>query len=201
MNDLVVVFTSVLSSGVVAALISASLTEAKERWVFRPSKIEEIYLNTTAWLKVVNTYFLRYITLCTGSTYDQVLDMELKAADNSTGDWHLKMKMNIEMYEQSLIPALRLVEQELRKLNEIRLALKECYAKTGQAAEFLTPLNNQILAFGRVSDALMAAVVERGVEIGAERGQAARAYEWASVKICSFVQRIRRLIAKGRYHS
>ena len=162
MNDFVVIFTSVLSSGVVAAVISALLTEAKERWTLRRSKIEEIYFSGSTW-----------------------------------GDQHLKMKMNIEIYERSLVPALRLVEQELGKLNDLRSALKNCYIRTGQASEFLTPLNNQLLAFGSVGDSLIAAVVQRGVEIGAERGQTARAYAWASVTTCGCAERIRRLISKG----
>jgi hypothetical protein len=187
MNGIGVVFTSVLSSGVVAAAISASFNEAKERWLLRRSKIEEIYLSSAAWLKFVQSAYLHYLRVCKGSiTYNQALDLQLKHAEktgsNTTGDQNLKMKMNIEMYEPSLVPALRLIEQELKKLNSVVFAIEDCCRKNGQLSEFLRPLDNQLEAFGAAGDALIAAVVLRGAEIGAERGQVTQAYEWAAVK-------------------
>ena len=163
MNSIAIVFTSVLSSGVVATAISFSFSEAKERWLLRRSKIEEIYLSGAAWLMFVNARFLPYLRVCNGSlTYSQVLDLEIKNADKSIGDQHLKMKMNIEMYERSLVPALRLMEQELEKLNKVRSDLTDCCAKTGQASTFGVPLRNQLLAFVTAGDALKDAAVKRG---------------------------------------
>lgn len=185
MNNFAVFFTTLLSSGVLATVISVSLTEAKEQRLLRRSKIEEIYLNGSAWLKSANATFLPFLKVCDGSlTYDQALDLPIKLlADTATGEQRLKMNMNIEMYERSLVPALRMVEQELAKLNEVYSGLRECYHQTGEASEFLAPFRSQLLAFGKAGDALIAAVVLRGTEIGAERGQAARAYEWASRQV------------------
>jgi len=141
MNGIAVVFTSVLSSGVVAAAISASFSEATERWCLRRSKIEEIYLSGAAWLTFANARFLPYLRVCNGSlTYSQVLDLDIKNADQAIGDHHLKMKMNIEMYERSLVPALRLMEQELEKLNKVHSELRNRYDQTGPASEFGVPL-------------------------------------------------------------
>ena len=109
MSDIAVIFASVLSSGVLATVISISLTEAKEQRLLRRSKIEEIYLNGSAWLKSANATFLPYLRVCEGGlTYNQALDLEIKGADKATGEQRLKLNMNIEMYEHSLIPALRL---------------------------------------------------------------------------------------------
>lgn len=186
MNDIAVVFTSVLSSGVVAAAISASFSEAKERWFLRRSKIEEIYLNGAAWLKFVNGTYLLYLSLCTGKlTYKQVLQMQQEKAEragvHTTGDQNLKMKMNIEMYEQSLIPALRLMEEELKKLTSVMYLIQRCCDKNEDVLKFFQPFNDQLGAFGNAGNALIAAVVKRGAEIGAEKGQIAKIYESASI--------------------
>ena len=91
-------------------MIGASFNEAKERWLLRRSKIEEIYLSGAAWLRFANASFLPFLDVCNGRlTYNQALDLPIKNAD-AVCDQFLKMKMNIEMYERSLIPALRLVE-------------------------------------------------------------------------------------------
>ncbi len=181
MNNFVVFFTTLLSSGVLATVISISLTEAKEQRLLRRSKIEEIYLNGSAWLNTANARFLPYLRVSEGDlTYNEALDLEIKNADKVTGEQRLKLNMNIEMYERSLIPALRLVDQELKKLNYVHSELRNRYAQTGEASEFLTPLKTQLLAFGKAGDALLEAVVLRGAEIGAERGLLARAYEWTT---------------------
>jgi hypothetical protein len=44
MNFFLHLLSSVISSSVVAALISAELAQSKERWSLRRTKIEEIYL-------------------------------------------------------------------------------------------------------------------------------------------------------------
>ena len=151
-------FTTLLSSGVLATVISFSLTEAKEKRLLRRSKIEEIYLNGSAWLNTANARFLPYLKVSKGDlTYNEALDLEIKNADKATGEQRLKLNMNIEMYERSLIPALRLVDQELKKLNYVRSGLRNRCAQTGEASEFLTPLKTQLLAFGKAGDALLEA--------------------------------------------
>ena len=190
MNDFGVIFTSIVSSSAVAAIISSSYAEEKERWVLRRSKIEEIYLSSSTWLKFVVGHFLRYISICDGTlTFNQVLDMELKDPDKAIGEQHLKMKMNVEMYERSLLPALRRVERDLESLSKMRMALKGCYVETAQATEFMSPLRDQIRAFGIAGDAFVQAVVQRGAEIGAERGQAARAYHLVRVRVSDCTKR------------
>jgi hypothetical protein len=123
------------------AAISASFSEAKERWLLRRSKIEEIYLSSAAWLKHVNATQLSYLHVCTGRlTYNQVLDLQLKSADTTIGDQNLRMKMNIKMYEPSLVPPLELMQCELEKLNSVISRLTDCCRKNGQASELLNPL-------------------------------------------------------------
>ncbi len=189
MSDIAVIFASVLSSGLLATVISISLTEAKEQRLLRRAKIEEIYLNGSAWLTAANGRFMPYLRVCDGDlTYNQALDLEIKNSDKATGEQRLKVNMNIEMYERSLIPALRLLDQELQKLDHIHAALRNRYAQTGEAADFLNPLKAQLLAFGKAGDTLMEAVVLRGTEIGAERGHLARAYEWAAHRVRSLLR-------------
>jgi hypothetical protein len=87
MNGIAVVFTSILSSGVVAAAISASFSEAKERWLLRRSKIEEIYLRSAKWLRYVDGTFLTYVPVCKGMlTYNQMLDLQKKHTDTAIGE-------------------------------------------------------------------------------------------------------------------
>jgi hypothetical protein len=79
MNNMGVVFTALLSSGVLAAVISVTLNEGKERRLLRRSKIEEIYLNGFVWLRAVDARFLPYLRVCDGKlTYNQALDLEIK---------------------------------------------------------------------------------------------------------------------------
>jgi hypothetical protein len=183
MDSLAVIFTSVFSSGVFAALTSASFTEAKERWVLRRAKIEDIYLSTAGWLKEAQAQFVPYLHVCEGKiSYNQMLDLQINYAKEDTGDQHLKMKMNIEMYERSLIPALTLMQGELKRLNELCSLLKDCYCETGQASEFLEPMRAQLISFGKAGDTLLEAVVSRGAQIGAERGQIAQFRDRALLK-------------------
>jgi hypothetical protein len=172
-------------------VISASFTEAKERWLLRRSKIEEIYLSGATWLTSADVCFLPYLDVCSGGlTYNQALDLQIKNTDKAIGDQFLKMKMNIEMFERSLIPALRLVEQEREKIGGIHSAIRDCYAETGQASEFSATLNNQLLAFVKAGDALKDAVARRGAEIGAEKGQVARAFESVTLRLSEFRRRL-----------
>jgi hypothetical protein len=169
-NNLWVILASILSSGVVASIISASLTDAKEKRILRRQKVEEIYLGAAAWLTTAEIHFLRYLRVCEGSlSYNQVLDMEI-AHGASAGDHHLRMRMNIEMYEHRLIPALRVVEKELELMNRLRSAIRNCYDETGQASELTDTYREQLLRFGKAGDALKGAIIDRGSEIGRELG-------------------------------
>ena len=169
-NSLWVILASILSSGVVASIISASLTDAKEKRLLRRQKIEEIYLGAAAWLSSAEIVFLRYLRVCEGSlTYNQVLDMEI-ANGAPASDHHLRMRMNIEMYEHGLVAALRTVENELGQMNRLRSAVRGCYDETGQASELEDTYREQLLRFGKAGDALKRAIIERGSEIGRELG-------------------------------
>jgi hypothetical protein len=188
MGSLLVVVTSVLSSGVIAAIISFSFAEAKERWLLRRTKIEEIYLNATEWLKAASINFLPAVGVCKGDlTYNQMLDQQLKGQENAS-DFGLKLlrvKMDIYLYEPSLIPAYEWVERERGRTVRVIFAIRDCWEKTGQASECLGPLNKQLDAFEAASAALEKAVIERGVAIGAEKSQAAKAYDFVRSALSS----------------
>jgi len=198
MDSLAWFLTTVLSSGLIAAMIAPSFNEAKERWLLRRQKIEEIYLCAATWLNFANGHFLPYLDVCNGRlTYNQKLDIELKNADTEIGSHLLKTRMNIEMYERSLIPALQVVEQELKILVKILSEIRNCYDKTGQASEFLVPLTSQLLTFGKAGDALISAVAQRGAEIGAERGQFVQAFRRAYIMVKRCLNRVRLYIFVG----
>ena len=174
MSFFLILFSSVLSSGVVAALISSELAHSKERWSLRRAKIEEIYLSGSSWLNYAHSDLLLYLRVCKGQlTYDQLLDLVLKKQDKlefkGIGDLKLKMEMNIRMYEPSLVSYLENLETEMRKANKLRFAIESRYKKTGQASELFDPFNQQLERLGTVSDALISAIVQRGVSIGGER--------------------------------
>lgn len=178
MNALFTVFASILSSGVVAAAIGASFNEAKERWLLRRSKIEEIYLSSATWLKHVNAHYLLYLRVCAGKlTYHQALELITKNSDLTIGDQNLRMKMNIKMYEPTLNSLLDAIEHERENVNSIIAKIEQSCSANGDASEFRGALNKQLAAFGAAGDALLAAVVVKGAEIGAEKGQVARGYE------------------------
>lgn len=65
-------------------------------------------------------------------TYNQALDLQKDGHSPTAGDVHRRMKMNIEMYEHALLPALRTMEAERSKLNDLHGALRACYVETGQ---------------------------------------------------------------------
>ncbi len=194
MGSLFVVVTSVLSSGVIAAIISFSFAEAKERWLLRRAKIEEIYLDATEWLKAASVYYLPAVGVCKGNlTYNQMLDQQLKGQDDAknSGLKLLRVKMNIYMYEPSLIPAYEQVERERSRTVRVIFAIRDCWEKTGQASECLGPLNKQMDAFEAASGALQKAIIEHGVAIGAEKGQAAQAYDFVRATLSSSAATVR----------
>lgn len=174
MSNLAIILASILSSGVVAAVISSGLAEAKERWILRRTKIEEIYLSTSSWITYIHRDFLLYLRVCKGKlTYDQLLDMVIERNKNEKkdlGDLHLRMKMNINMYEPSLIPYLQRLEVELAKSNKLRFRIEDCWKRTGQASEMFEPFNKQLEVLFAASDSLTVAIVQRGVAIGSESG-------------------------------
>lgn len=172
MSDMSVILTSVLSSGALATAISFSFGESKERWALRRSKIEEIYLSAAGWLAEANATFFPFRSVCDGSlSYDQANDINIKKIDKTKGELRLKMKMNIEMYERSLIPPMRKMEEELEKLNKLQIAIRKHYADHGEARNLLRPFTIQLLVFDQSGNALLEAITQRGVEIGSEPGQ------------------------------
>ena len=70
------------------------------------------------------------------------------------------MKMNIEMYEHTLIPPLRAMEDELKLLNQVKAAVRDCYEETGEATELEQTYREQLLRFGRSGDALKIAIID-----------------------------------------
>jgi hypothetical protein len=86
------------------------------------------------------------------------------------GDHHLRMRMNIEMYEHGLVAPLRTLENELGQMNRLRSAVRSCYEETEQASELEDTYREQLLRFGKAGDALKQAIIERGSEIGRELG-------------------------------
>ena len=197
MSTLIVIIVSVLSSGAFAAIISFSFSEAKERWLLRRAKIEEIYLSAATWLQFVGGDFLYPLRVCKGTiTYDQMLDMQLeknKDRARTLGELHLKMKMNVYMYERSLVPEFELMESELNKANTIVFSIKRRWEQTGQASELFEPLNRQLKSFEAASDALKTAIILRGVAIGSEKGLLDQAY--TSVR-ATLAESTKRLVAQ-----
>ena len=119
MGSMLVVLTSVFSSGVIAAIISFSFAEAKERWLLRRSKIEEIYLSAAEWTRSISGNYLHGLRVCKGDIiYNQMLDLELQKKDQASavGAMNLRMKMNIYMYESSLVTAFEAMQIEVKKL-------------------------------------------------------------------------------------
>jgi hypothetical protein len=98
MKFLFILFSSVISSGVIAAMISAELAQSKERWLLRRTKIEEIYLTSSPWITYFGADILLYLRVCKGDiSYNQLLDMILKNATKykDMGELKLKMEMRI----------------------------------------------------------------------------------------------------------
>lgn len=181
MNSLFVVLTAVLSSGVIAALISASLTDAKERWGFRRQKIEELYLSAAKWLREVDGQYLIYLKVAKGKiTYNQALDSVLKDSGTAkdTGDLHLRMQMNISMYEPSLIHYLKSLELEQRKTNQLIFDIRNTYSETGDATDLFAPYNAQLIRFGDAGDKLKEEIVRRGAIIASEPTQVIAIFGW-----------------------
>lgn len=171
MSNIWIFFGSILSSGVIAAIISASLTDAKERRILRREKIEEIYLNAASWLNTANSSYVPYLRVCEGRlTFDQALDLQIQNPRPEAGEQHLRMVMNIEMYENRLLPVLRAMETRLEQLNEAQHALRNYYADHGEASVFEAPFRERLIAFGKAGDDLRAAIIRRGTEIGQETG-------------------------------
>jgi len=81
MNDVAIVFASILSSGVVAAVISSAFAESKERWILRQIKIEEIYLSTSSWLRFNDSDLLLYLRVCKGDLEYKGLSLRVRAYD------------------------------------------------------------------------------------------------------------------------
>lgn len=191
MNFFVILFSSVISSGVVAAFISAELAQSKERWSLRRTKIEEIYLSSSPWLTHFGGDLLLYLRVCKGDlTYDQLLDTVLKNATKykDIGELKLKMEMNIRMYEPTLIRYLEDLEVEIKNSNKITFAIERRWKQIGEASEFFQPLNKQLVRLDAVSNALVAAIVERGVSIGNEKSFIVRLGEGAKGAFRSFVK-------------
>jgi hypothetical protein len=177
MKFLFILFSSVISSGVIAAMISAELAQSKERWLLRRTKIEEIYLTSSPWITYFGADILLYLRVCKGDiSYNQLLDMILKNATKykDMGELKLKMEMNIRMYEPTLVGYLDALELEVKKSNKIRHAIERQWKQTGGAGDLFDPLNKQIEQFSAVSDTLIAAIVERGVLIGSEKSSLLR---------------------------
>jgi hypothetical protein len=125
-NFFLILFSSVISSGVIAAMISAALAQSKERWLLRRTKIEEIYLSSFPWIIHFGADLILYLRVCKGDlTYDQLLDMVLKNEPKykDIGELKLKMEMNIRMYEPTLIRYLDELEAHIIKLNKIRFEM------------------------------------------------------------------------------
>ena len=174
MNSLFVILTAVLSSGVIAALTSVSLTDAKERWGFRRQKIEELYLSAAKWLREVDGQYLIYLRVAKGQiTYNQALDSVLKDGGTAkdTGDLHLRMQMTISMYEPSLMPYLKSLEREQRKTNRLIFKIRDVYSETGEATDLFDIYNAQLIRFGDAGDKLKEEIVRRGAIIASEPTQ------------------------------
>jgi hypothetical protein len=123
-NFFLILFSSVISSGVIAAMISAALAQSKERWLLRRTKIEKIYLSSFPWIIHFGADLILYLRVCKGDlTYDQLLDMVLKNEPKykDIGELKLKMEMNIRMYEPTLIRHLDELEAHIVKLNKISI--------------------------------------------------------------------------------
>jgi hypothetical protein len=194
MNFFFILFSSVISSSVIAAMISAELTQSKERWLLRRTKIEELYLSSSSWITHFGADLLLYLRVCKGDlTYDQLLDMVLKNATKykGMGEFKLKMEMNIRMYEPTLVRHLEDLESEISKLNKIRSEIERRWKQTGQASEFFQPLNKQLQQFDAMSNALMAAIVARGASIGSEKSFLLRLGDSVKGALRHFVSRLR----------
>jgi hypothetical protein len=200
MTGLLALVASVLSSTAAATIIGLSFSEAKERWALRRGKIEEIYLCAAGWTKSLSAGYLNLLRVCKGElTYNDMLDLELKGRDRAgtLGDLHLRMKMNICMYERSLVPVFESMQAEQRKTNKLRFAVADCWKKRGDAAELFDPLNDQLKALDAAIETLLLAIIERGVEIGMERGQLSQAWAFVKLKLARGATWVSQL-AKGK---
>jgi len=79
-------------------------------------------------------------------------------------------------------------------------AIRDCWKKTGQASELFGQLNKQIEALGVANEALLVAIIERGVAIGAEKGQAAQAYDFVRSALSNGAAGLRTTVKRAWSH-
>lgn len=171
LNSLLVIFSAVLSSGVVAAVFSSAFSEEKERWAFRRTKIEEIYMDAALWLREVHALALDLFHVCSGRmTFNQMLDAEIERGGKADeiGTLHVKFKMNMHIYEPGLLSAQSAFATELDKVMKLRFAVKSLYDETGQASDLKDIVRDQLAKLSASENELLSAILDRGREIADE---------------------------------
>ena len=171
MSGAFVILTAILSSGVIAALISASFSDLKERSVFRRQKIEELYLSSATWLREAEMMFYPYLRVCRGEIpYNDAIDEINSRAEQAKeiGAHHVRMGMNIRMYEPTLLPVFERLEAEQKNLNMMVNLIRDDYKGRGEASHFARPYYEQIKLFGKASENLKLAIIARGNELASE---------------------------------
>jgi len=114
-----IIFAALLSSGVIAAIVSSNLLDKRDIRILTRNKIEEIYLSFADWNTGVSTHYLKYLDVGIGKiSFNDALDMDIANPDHTMGDKIRGVKMNIMMYEPSLQLALEAVESCIARMNE-----------------------------------------------------------------------------------
>jgi len=181
MNSILTFITAILSSGIVASIISVSLSDEKERRIFRRTKIEEIYISTATWLKALGKHYIGHVSLANGRiTLKQLRELAVNNHDKEIGKYHLNMQMNIKMYEPSIANFLSAVDREREAVNEIISKLINSIEKNQDLSRYPVELNRALDKFDAAASALTAIIIARGAEIGNETGQLTKLFGGAS---------------------
>lgn len=123
---------------------------------------EELYMVTSAWLKLMAVHHLRMVPVMLGNiTYDQALDMEL-AESKPLLDFE-RIEMLVDTYFPSVRDSYDAVLVEREKTNEIQLAFKREYQKVGPSTnhkQFLPAYEKSLMAMEELGKNLRVRIVE-----------------------------------------
>jgi hypothetical protein len=197
MGSLFVFVTTILSSGVLAALISSSLSENKDYRSFKRAKIEEIYINADLWSKDIGTHNIAYLRAISGAiSFNDAFDIIIGQKGKALPTYHTNLNMNIRMYEPSLISFLDKITEDLDQFNTTVSIAKEKYKSTGNCLEFSQQTQIQALALASSCENLLKEIIKRGVDIGLERGHISKILIGAKLGAVHFYSQTRKFLRR-----
>jgi hypothetical protein len=153
--QLIISVTTILFSGVVAAVVAHKLSSDRAEREFKRKKLEELYIAVHHYCTKLFTANIIWPEVMRGKiNYDEALDLSIKNHSENDKSHETTMMMIINIYFPELLPPIEAILRQRDQINRVKSDFKQAYQRHEVCDSFAQPFLQELKAIDEVENKL-----------------------------------------------